>query len=448
MAVRLSYQFNNLLGTVYRQGNLVFSGDGNMLYSAVGNRVSGFDLVRSRCFTFPFEARRNIARIALSPDGAILLTIDDEGRLLMANVLRRVVVHHLNLKQRVTDVKFSPDGKWVAFAIGRLVQLWATPTLERSFTPFALHKTLGGHADDIICLAWSADSLFIASGAKDMTVRVHSVHKLPGYVPASLTGHRSSVRAIFFDEAGETIYAVTRDASLSVWELGPRPDADTAEVGAARAQAVAEGGVGRGEHAIGHWWTLTSRHYFDKEHARVTSAGMHTVTNMLVIGFAHGVFALYELPGRGRADTSALLATEPSDEPSASGGGGKVVPKSGGSLVEVHSLSISEAKVDACTVSPSGEWLAFGCGSLGQLLVWEWRSESYILKQQSHFFAEIHALAFSPAGAVIATGGGDAKVKLWSPSSGYCFVTFTGEPPTLAIHPALPSTPRLRPSTR
>ena len=27
-------------------------------------------------------------------------------------------------------------------------------------------------------------------------------------------------------------------------------------------------------------------------------------------------------------------------------------------------------------------------------------------------------------GAIIATGGGDSKVKLWSPTSGFCFVTF------------------------
>ena len=54
---------------------------------------------------------------------AVALAVDDEGHLLMANVLRRVVVHHLNLKQRVADVRFSPDGKWVAFAIGRLVQV-------------------------------------------------------------------------------------------------------------------------------------------------------------------------------------------------------------------------------------------------------------------------------------------------------------------------------------
>jgi periodic tryptophan protein 2 len=38
---------------------------------------------------------------------------------------------------------------------------------------------------------------------------------------------------------------------------------------------------------------------------------------------------------------------------------------------------------------------------------------------------QVHCLAYSPGGAVIATGGGDAKVKLWSPASGFCFVTFS-----------------------
>ena len=59
------------------------SNDGNNLYSAVGNRVACFDLVRSRSFTFPFEARRNIALLVLSPDGSVLLSIDDEGHLLV-----------------------------------------------------------------------------------------------------------------------------------------------------------------------------------------------------------------------------------------------------------------------------------------------------------------------------------------------------------------------------
>lgn len=39
-------QFSNLCGTVYRQGNIVFTPDGNSVLSPVGNRVSVFDLVK------------------------------------------------------------------------------------------------------------------------------------------------------------------------------------------------------------------------------------------------------------------------------------------------------------------------------------------------------------------------------------------------------------------
>ena len=39
-------QFSNICGTVYRQGNVLFTPDGNSLLSPVGNRVAVFDLVK------------------------------------------------------------------------------------------------------------------------------------------------------------------------------------------------------------------------------------------------------------------------------------------------------------------------------------------------------------------------------------------------------------------
>lgn len=37
-------QFSNLLGTIYRNGNLVFTPDGNSVISPVGNRITVYDL--------------------------------------------------------------------------------------------------------------------------------------------------------------------------------------------------------------------------------------------------------------------------------------------------------------------------------------------------------------------------------------------------------------------
>ncbi|CAG8739171.1 15340_t:CDS:2, partial [Racocetra fulgida] len=61
---------------------------------------------------------------------------------------------------------------------------------------------------------------------------------------------------------------------------------------------------------------------------------------------------------------------------------------------------------------------------LGQLLVWEWQSESYVLKQQGHYY-DMNTLSYSSDGQNIATGGDDGKVKVWNTMSGFCFVTFS-----------------------
>lgn len=54
--------------------------------------------------------------------------------------------------------------------------------------------------------------------------------------------------------------------------------------------------------------------------------------------------------------------------------------------------------------------LLFYFKGLGQLLVWEWQSESYVFKQQGHF-NNMNSLAYSPDGQYLATGGDDGKVS-------------------------------------
>ena len=65
--------------------------------------------------------------------------------------------------------------------------------------------------------------------------------------------------------------------------------------------------------------------------------------------------------------------------------------------------------ISSMAINNTGDWIALGCASLGQLLVWEWQSDSYIMKQQGHA-GLMNCLAYSPDGLYIATGGEDGKV--------------------------------------
>ena len=47
-----------------------------------------------------------------------------------------------------------------------------------------------------------------------------------------------------------------------------------------------------------------------------------------------------------------------------------------------------------------------------------------ILKQQGHFF-DLNTLAYSNDGSMLATGGDDGKIKLWTTRNHLCFSTFS-----------------------
>jgi periodic tryptophan protein 2 len=94
------------------------------------------------------------------------------------------------------------------------------------------------------------------------------------------------------------------------------------------------------------------------------------------------------------------------------------------SFTNIHTLSVSQEKITSVAINPTGEWLAFGASKLGQLLVWEWQSESYVLKQQGHYF-DMNTLSYSADGQQVVTGGDDGKVKVWNAASGFCYITFS-----------------------
>eukprot|EP00049_Salpingoeca_infusionum_P001172 m.45756 g.45756 ORF g.45756 m.45756 type:complete len:970 (-) comp10895_c0_seq1:2376-5285(-) len=471
--MKSAFQFSNLCGTVYKGGSLLFTPDGNSVISPVGNRVTVFDLVNNKSTTLPHQCHRDIDVLALSPNGLLLMAVDKGGQAILVNLHRHALLHRFNFKTRVRDLKFSPDGRYFAVTHGTQVHVWRAPGLERSFNPFSLVKKFTGHADDVTCLDWSFDSKLIVAGANDATCRVFTMEILPRYRPFVLGTHRERIIHAAFDKDSYTIYTVSRDGTLLKWSwfekiiqlsaVDPRKrrggavkaseqqqssdsssdeeesagheesseESDESEEESAKTARVdvdvdegdtakhvqssssededveesedeedgASAGRKRGPRFgrpradvvhLPRWRTSgTDRHYFMQPNAKVTCALFHKSTSILVVGFTNGIFGLYELPD----------------------------------FNNIHTLSVSQKRISSVAMNPSGEWMALGAAKLGQLLVWEWQSETYVLKQQGHFF-DMDVVKFSPEGHVLATGGGDGKVKLWHTSSGFCYVTF------------------------
>ncbi|KAF7630903.1 hypothetical protein Mgra_00008824 [Meloidogyne graminicola] len=122
------------------------------------------------------------------------------------------------------------------------------------------------------------------------------------------------------------------------------------------------------------------------------SASINKQKMLVAAGFSNGVFCIFDIPA----------------------------------LSLLQNFSIDNKPINSINFNSRGDWLSIGCGRGmdSQLLVWEWQSESHILKQQSHS-QTITAINYSPDGSILATGGEDGKVKLWNCSTSFCIVTFT-----------------------
>ncbi|KAJ8004026.1 hypothetical protein DPEC_G00154520 [Dallia pectoralis] len=418
--MKFAYRFSNLLGAVYRHGNLSFSKDGNSVISPVGNRISVFDLKNNKSETLPVSTTKNITCVGLSPDGNLAILVDEDGAALLVSLITKAVLHHFHFHKPVASVRFSPDGRKFVVTKDNVALMYHAPGRNREFNAFVLDKTYYGPYDETTCIDWTDDSKCFVVGSKDMSTWVFGAERWANLIYYSLGGHKDLLVGCFFEKDSLDLYTVSQDGTLCVWESDTELDGlvlrktqktkqpvdrdeeedEDEENRGEREEGQPKGEVIRGksdgpaerEGTKNVRYKLRSKNFFNKEgnFNNLTAAAFHKPTHILVTGFASGVFHLHELPDFNL----------------------------------IHSLSISDQRIATVSINSSGDWIGFGCSGLGQLLVWEWQSESYVFKQQGHFNS-MAALSYSPDGQYIATGGDDGKLKVWNTSSGLCFVTFT-----------------------
>lgn len=316
------------------------------------------------------------------------------------------------------------------------------------FNSFVMERIFYDTHDDIVWMDWSADSRCIVVGSKDNSLKVYGVTKMTNFRPYILSGHSDEIVSCSFEEKNLDLNSVSRNGQLCIYKCSLDPselqeiqkinfkeepeekkkksddDEEEDEIDATKAieksleeislqtKSITEkfhDSENQTRDSLGNLivkqeksdkflfsYQKTGKHYLMDElkkqdfHVKLTAASYHKKMKLLITAYSSGAFFLHELP-------DANL---------------------------IHSLNISEHSIESVSFNNSGDWVALGVPGAGQLLVWEWQSEQYIMKQQGHS-SLMNCISYSADGNYIVSGGQDGKIKVWNVQSGFCFITFS-----------------------
>lgn len=313
-----------------------------------------------------------------------------------------------------------------------LVYIFKAPgIITGQFNSFVIERIFHDAHGEKTFIDWSFDSRFILVGSRDNSAKVYGLKLLDNFRPYVLSGNSDAIVACSFENNSLDAIVVSRNGQLTRWECSAKAE-DLFELEYIRDEEPADkkqkennsddedddiqeknelekedaGNIAANRDKQGKiivedkerenfFYKKLVRHYLmddlkkENRNVKLTAASYHKKSKLLVTAYSTGAFCLHELP-----DVSLI-----------------------------HSLNISDYAVDTVSFNPTGDWIALGVSGAGQLLVWEWQSEQYIMKQQGHSNV-MSSLTYSSDGNFIVTGAYDGKIKVWNVQNGFCVVTF------------------------
>lgn len=435
-----SYKFNNLLGVPYNGGDILFFSESSNLISNVDNRICVHDIKFNRTHVLGCEARSNISKMCLSPDESILICVDEDNYGSVVNFSKGLILNRMQFPGSVGFICYSHNGQYVATAVDSGIYIWHAPCISKGWQLILKRKHIIHHSK-VNSLDWSRCDRFLLTASNDMTVRLISIEKMNNFDTVAFIAHKNPVVGAYFTNNMHSIFSVSSEGVIIFWRPSTKKESLGKKVVTPQQILPRQNKKSKtsestkdvdsdlepksSDKLTSRYWIEALKAYVNQSKGTIiTGCAFNYEKNLVAISTSNGVFTLYGVSVGLDADS-----TDPNSI----------------LIHSIHTFSLSNSPLTSLKFGARGEWLAVGAAKMGQLIVWEWQSESYILKQQGHSYG-IQCSSFSPAGltqgkwsgkashddylgigsrTIVATGGVDGKVKLWDISSGYNFATFS-----------------------
>ncbi|CAN5451121.1 hypothetical protein BH10PLA2_BH10PLA2_03780 [soil metagenome] len=278
-----------------------------------------------------------------------------------------------------------------------LAQAWPPQDFAQAYFH---RKTIKAHDHEVRCLALNDQGTVIASGSADRTVRLWEVPS--GKHLATCVGHTDWINALFFDDELDLLIGAGRDGRLFSW---------------------------RSPEGTRHRRLRRRRRPFICMQPSSPKA-------LAVCGTADGMLFVWD-PRTGSELVSvdahdgavACLAVDERNDLCVTGGAdcqiriwslpaGKRLRSMAAhkSKRRPIGLPIETDSVLSLAISPDGTMLASG-GTDGEVILWSLPGAGQIVRLDAHM-GHVTSLTFAPDSRTLFSGGADRKIHLWSVSDG------------------------------